>query len=46
MVTTLEQLKQKGIHVAIVGGSDLCKILEQLGGDSGRYIYFSFLISN
>jgi phosphomannomutase len=37
----LEQLQKKGILVALVGGSDLCKILEQMGGDSalGKFDY-------
>jgi hypothetical protein len=34
----LQKLKEK-VTVGIVGGSDLCKILEQLGGDDGFYFY-------
>ena len=37
----MERLKNK-VYVGLVGGSDLPKILEQLGGDSGA---FAFLIS-
>ena len=34
----MEKLKQK-VTVGLVGGSDLAKILEQLGGETGSFIY-------
>ena len=38
----LQKLKQK-VVVAVVGGSDLVKIKEQMGGESCKfYIFFTF----
>jgi len=42
MAEFLQQLKTK-VKVGLVGGSDLVKIAEQMGGDDGMWLYFKQL---
>ena len=41
MEALLQKLRSK-VKVALVGGSDLVKIAEQMGGDDGRWFTFIF----
>ncbi len=41
----LAELKKK-VVIAVVGGSDLAKIKEQMGGDCGNFLQFSFNYDN